>query len=107
MGKLKHQGEDKHPEIRKREERQKKADALLDLAIDYWESLLAGKYRDATHSDRIRATENLANRFGLPIRTDVGLPIRLKVKTVEMRGFMENGVLVTPEVPTEDEPADG
>jgi len=61
----------------------------LVTCVDYWVDVSKGRYKDATHSDRMRATENLANRLGLPARTETVIPKAIPVKLVEIAGWRD------------------
>lgn len=48
-----------------------KGEAVLPFVVDYLIELVKGEHDDATHDNRIRAAEFIANRCGLPVRTEL------------------------------------
>jgi len=59
-----------------------KGESALCLLMDYWIELVEGKHAAATHDHRLRAAENIANRCGLPIRTEQNVTPGLPAKSV-------------------------
>lgn len=48
-----------------------KGEAVLPFVVDYLIELIKGEHDDATHDNRIRAAEFIANRCGMPVRTEL------------------------------------
>lgn len=69
-------------EQRLRAEARAKGEGALRLLMDYWIELVEGKHANATHDHRLRAAENIANRCGLPIRTEQNVTPGLPAKSV-------------------------
>jgi len=72
-----------------REVARAKGSRFLTELVDYWIEVARGLHAGATHADRIRAGENIANRCGLPMQTDSAMPLKVKVKLAEMRGWRD------------------
>lgn len=71
-----------------REKARERGESYLSTCVEYWIELVEGKHAKATHDHRLRAAENLANRCGLPIRTEQNVTPGLPVKTVNLEGFV-------------------
>lgn len=50
-----------------------KGQAALSEIVDYMLEIVRGQHEDATHDHRIRAGEFIANRCGMPVRTDLAI----------------------------------
>jgi hypothetical protein len=84
------QTHDKAERSKDRERARAKGQRFLPQLVDYWIEVASGLHASASHADRIRAGENVANRCGLPLRTELSLgPTRLKVKLVEVAGWRD------------------
>lgn len=72
-----------------------KGEAVLPYLVDYMIELVRGEHDDATHDHRIRAGEFLANRCGMPVRTETMIgPMEVEVRTVNAVGWRDSeGVL--------------
>lgn len=89
-------------EQRLRDEAVKRGETYLAKCLDYWIELIEGKHAGATHDHRLRATENLANRCGLPIRTEQNVTPGLPVKSVWLMGWTDPDGTVHTFAPTAD-----
>lgn len=72
-----------------------KGQAALPAIIDYMLEIVHGEHEDATHDHRIRAGEFIANRCGMPVRTEAMIgTVDHDVRTVNAVGWRDaDGVL--------------